>query len=518
MSKYIIPVIVASIISGCSNTRINDMESSDNIIDGIDHKIITNREKLQDNIENGIRPQLISEDNIVKHKASDFDLDNIELMFYKPVTVKEVINTFNAQRKYQGYYVNNCAVTSDVAAGADDSAAPEADALGKIKGLVNTPNSSISTMSQLNTNSDDVLEKKDMRYKGTTRGLITYIEHIYDVNVEYIDSGIYKVNACENKTFKLAGVGDNVTGSSSSASSESGRSAGSYSVELKLESNRIDDLIADVEVLNTALGTSIMNRSANSLTVIDKPSAVTEIAKKITDYNKFYSKQILLLVSVLRYKESQVNQLGLDWDAVITEGASTIVSGSEFAKQITSGINIGIGNSTTDLILKSYFSNDKNVLSTRADVLTLNGIPTPLSISNEQSYVSSVTTEKDNDNNIDTTTVEVETLVVGFNMMFKASANDDELITINAYISQNELLSLDPFGDISLPSTASREFLQSFSVNSGDVVLLTGYEEQNSREKENSATPYTFLFGGSKDSKNDNTRLVILIEPKIILG
>ena len=87
--------------------------------------------------------------------------------------------------------------------------------------------------------------------------------------------------------------------------------------------------MADIEVLNSTIGISIINRSANTLTVIDRPSSVAAITKTVSEYNKFYSKQILLLVSVLRYSESQVNQLGLDWDSVLTKGTSTIVSGSK---------------------------------------------------------------------------------------------------------------------------------------------------------------------------------------------
>jgi hypothetical protein len=147
--------------------------------------------------------------------------------------------------------------------------------------------------------------------------------------------------------------------------------------------------------------------------------------------------------------------------------------------------------------------------------LTQNGVPTPLSIAKEQSYISTVTTEYDKDLDREIREVGTDVINEGFNMMFKALAVNDK-ISVTTHITQNELVGLTEDQGITLPTVFNRQFLQSFRVNSGDVILLAGYEENSARTSDSSAAPGTIIFGGSNNRDLDRSKIVILIEPRVI--
>ncbi|MDK9759173.1 hypothetical protein KIV40_28490, partial [Vibrio sp. D173a] len=352
-------------------------------------------------------------------------------------------------------------------------------------------------------------------YDGKLSGLFKSLENIYDVSVKFYDDQ-YVVSRCSMENIPLAGLLSSMEASLETASNSAGGS-GSFSGSMDLSYDLKASLMEEVEMLLSEEGIVRANNTTGSLLVVERPSYLRQVKRLVDDYNQVLEQQILLLVTVLRYGDNDVNKLGLDWDSIITSGSTSIIPSSSFSDNIA-GLDLGFkkdGSSTTDLILRSYFNNTHSLLSTKADLLTQNGVPTPLSIAKEQSYISTVTTEYDKDLDREIREVGTDVINEGFNMMFKALAVNDK-ISVTTHITQNELVGLTEDQGITLPTVFNRQFLQSFRVNSGDVILLAGYEENSARTSDSSAAPGTIIFGGSNNRDLDRSKIVILIEPRVI--
>jgi hypothetical protein len=433
--------------------------------------------------------------------------EDISFSFTDKATAQMIIEEMNALLLYQGNYINNCLTEDSESGDSKDSSNTNTDAFGSLPlaGRAATP----QEPTQLG---DDY---KKFIYDGKLSGLFKSLENIYDVSVKFYDDQ-YVVSRCSMENIPLAGLLSSMEASLETASNSAGGS-GSFSGSMDLSYDLKASLMEEVEMLLSEEGTVRANNTTGSLLVVERPSYLRQVKRLVDDYNQVLEQQILLLVTVLRYGDNDVNKLGLDWDSIITSGSTSIIPSSSFSENIA-GLDLGFkkdGSSTTDLILRSYFNNTHSLLSTKADLLTQNGVPTPLSIAKEQSYISTVTTEYDKDLDREIREVGTDVINEGFNMMFKALAVNDK-ISVTTHITQNELVGLTEDQGITLPTVFNRQFLQSFRVNSGDVILLAGYEENSARTSDSSAVPGTIIFGGSNNRDLDRSKIVILIEPRVI--
>ncbi|WP_171758848.1 hypothetical protein [Vibrio sp. RE86] len=433
--------------------------------------------------------------------------EEISFSFTDKATVKMIIEEMNALLLYQGNYINNCLVEDE---SVDSSESP--DLTSSIAGLP-TSQTAAPMPSQSEALNDDY---KKFIYDGKLSGLFKSLENIYDVSITFYDDQ-YVVSRCNIENIPLSGLLSSMDASLETASNASGGSSGSFSGSMDLSYDLKASLVEEVEMLLSEEGTVKINNTTGSLLVVERPSYLRQVKQLVDDYNQVLEKQILLLVTVLRYGDQDVNQLGLDWDSVITAGSTSIIPGSSFSDTI-SGLDIGVkkeDSSTTDLILRSYFKNSHSLLSTKADLLTQNGVPTPLSIAKAQTYISTVSTEYDKDLDREIREVGTDVINEGFNMMFKALAVEDK-ISVTTHITQNELVGLTADQGITLPTIFNRQFLQSFRVNSGDVILLAGYEETGGRTNDSSSVPGTIIMGGANSRDMQKSKIIILIEPRVL--
>ncbi|MGF1753583.1 hypothetical protein L4C33_08310 [Vibrio makurazakiensis] len=441
--------------------------------------------------------------------------DEISFSFTDKATAGMVIEEMNALLDYQGVYIDNC-----VSEGGSSSSSSEPSENGAQAALASViPGLPIQAKSPSTTSIPQQNQGPDYKkfiYDGKLSGLFRSLENVYDVTVEF-SRGSYVVSRCKVENLHLKGTLSSMEATLETASDSAGGSNGSFSGTVDLSYDLQAALLEELNLLLSPEGVVKVNSTTSSLLVIDRPSYLRNVNKIVDNYNKVLERQILLLVTVLRYGDSDVNQLGLDWDNVLVDGSTAIISGSSFSETI-SGLNLGFkkeGSSTTELLLRSYFNNGHSILSTKADLLTQNGVPTPLSVAKSQSYISSVTTEYDKETEREIRQAETSVLNEGFNMMFKALAIEDK-ISVTTHITQNELVSLTADQGITLPTTFNRQFLQSFRVDSGDVILLAGYEENITRTNDSTAAPGTILFGGTNNRENTQSKIVILIEPRVL--
>jgi hypothetical protein len=504
--KKIITVILPLLILGCSTSEYVELPQDSKTQHRIDTELDKSKERKTNYLE-------VVEHSMLFEPGDEFQInsfykdEDISFSFTDKATVQMIIEEMNALLLYQGNYINNCLTEDSESGNRNDSSNTITDALGSL------PLAGGAATPQEPTQLGD--DYKKFIYDGKLSGLFKSLENIYDVSVKFYDDQ-YVVSRCSMENIPLAGLLSSMEASLETASNSAGGS-GSFSGSMDLSYDLKASLMEEVEMLLSEEGTVRANNTTGSLLVVERPSYLRQVKRLVDDYNQVLEQQILLLVTVLRYGDNDVNKLGLDWDSIITSGSTSIIPSSSFSDNIA-GLDLGFkkdGSSTTDLILRSYFNNTHSLLSTKADLLTQNGVPTPLSIAKEQSYISTVTTEYDKDLDREIREVGTDVINEGFNMMFKALAVNDK-ISVTTHITQNELVGLTEDQGITLPTVFNRQFLQSFRVNSGDVILLAGYEENSARTSDSSAAPGTIIFGGSNNRDLDRSKIVILIEPRVI--
>ncbi|MDK9736709.1 hypothetical protein KI655_05290 [Vibrio sp. D404a] len=504
--KKLITVILPLLILGCSTSEYVELPQNSETQQRIDTELDKSKERKTNYLEVVDHSMLFEPGNEFQINSFYKDED-ISFSFTDKATVQMIIEEMNALLLYQGNYINNCLTEDSESGGSNDSSNAITDALGSL------PLAGGAAMPQESTQLSE--DYKKFIYDGKLSGLFKSLENIYDVSVKFYDDQ-YVVSRCSMENIPLAGLLSSMEASLETASNSAGGS-GSFSGSMDLSYDLKASLMEEVEMLLSEEGTVRANNTTGSLLVVERPSYLRQVKRLVDDYNQVLEQQILLLVTVLRYGDNDVNKLGLDWDSIITSGSTSIIPSSSFSDNIA-GLDLGFkkdGSSTTDLILRSYFNNTHSLLSTKADLLTQNGVPTPLSIAKEQSYISTVTTEYDKDLDREIREVGTDVINEGFNMMFKALAVNDK-ISVTTHITQNELVGLTEDQGITLPTVFNRQFLQSFRVNSGDVILLAGYEENSARTSDSSAAPGTIIFGGSNNRDLDRSKIVILIEPRVI--
>ena len=502
----LIAVILPLLVLGCSTTEYVELPQNSETQQRIETELDKSKERKTNYLE-VVDHSMLFEPGDEFQVNSFYKDEDISFSFTDKATVQMIIEEMNALLFYQGNYINNCLTEDSDSGNSNDSSNTITDALGSL------PLNGAAAMPQEPTQLGE--DYKKFIYDGKLSGLFKSLENIYDVSVKFYDDQ-YVVSRCSMENIPLAGLLSSMEASLETASNSAGGS-GSFSGSMDLSYDLKASLMEEVEMLLSEEGTVRANNTTGSLLVVERPSYLRQVKRLVDDYNQVLEQQILLLVTVLRYGDNDVNKLGLDWDSIITSGSTSIIPSSSFSDNIA-GLDLGFkkdGSSTTDLILRSYFNNTHSLLSTKADLLTQNGVPTPLSIAKEQSYISTVTTEYDKDLDREIREVGTDVINEGFNMMFKALAVNDK-ISVTTHITQNELVGLTEDQGITLPTVFNRQFLQSFRVNSGDVILLAGYEENSARTSDSSAAPGTIIFGGSNNRDLDRSKIVILIEPRVI--
>ncbi len=482
----ILSVAIVTLLAGCASH--NDIKQ---VSDIVDKKLQTSRERSTKYVLVKDQAFIFSESD-GKLISPFYENRDVSVALNDPLTIEQAIVKLNWLLPYKGNFNGSCAGNQNEAAVENNPSIEQAD-------IVNS-------------------ERRYVQYTGRLSGLFDYLESTYDVKVTPYEGG-YGVTSCETKSIYINGLLTKLDASlNTSSSGEGEKSGGSFSLNMDLKADLPSELLAEMTAILSPDGKVHINANTSTVLITDKPSVVKEATKIAKRYNDLLDKQILLLVTMLEYSDTDTKELGLDWDGVVTSGATSVIPGSKFAKSlVNSGLGLEISNSksTTDLFISSYFSDATAVGHTQVDLLMQNGVPTPFSLTSTHDYISSVSVEKDKDTNSETRSVAVSSLNEGFKMMFRALTTGEK-ISVNAFISQNELISMQSQQGVTLPIVSTHEIMQSFKVASGDMIILTGLKIGTDRSTNTSALPGTIIAGGSNSNTKLKRNLVVLIEPRLI--
>ncbi|EKR5680578.1 PilN family type IVB pilus formation outer membrane protein [Salmonella enterica] len=326
-----------------------------------------------------------------------------------------------------------------------------------------------------------------------------------------------------------------VSGTTSSTGSSGGGSSGgisgdsntSQSTDMAIKSNLYGDVAATVKSMLTP-GVGRMNLSAGVLTVTDTSRVLAQIGRYIDDRNRELNRQVVLNVQIYSVESKRSDQLGIDWDAVLSLGSVKSTFTNAFANAndaIANGgamIVDGKGGGTKALV-KALSEQGKVSVATQSSSLTTNLSAVPIQVALQQDYISDISSEQ-TANVGSSVSATRSTITTGFNMtvlpyLMPNSSHMQLQFSVN--MSDDPTMRTQKEGDngsVELMKTRLKTFAQRVNMKSGQTLILSGYEELNTTtDHQGVITPRFFGLGGGATGGQNRTQLVMFVTP-IILG
>lgn len=389
----------------------------------------------------------------------------------------------------------------------------------------------------------DPLYVSDVVYNGTLGGLLDVVTGKLNLAWRW-DGEQIQIYRYETKMFRLnalAGVAQ-MTASLNTASSTTGSSGGSSGTTSSAnqtgtsgQNTQIDAVTSIWEDVGSALqaslspkGTMSMVPSAGTITVKDAPSVLRTIESQIREFNKIYSKQVLLQIQVYQVEMSDEDAYGVDWSSAWAWannkfGVSVSTTGNTSGSGTTFKLS-GSGGSLTSAsaAIQALSTLGKTSLVTSGSVISLNGQTVPLNVSREVAYLQSSSTTVSGDSGVSSQSLTPGLITEGFAMNFTPRVTDGNNIIMRYTVDLSSIEKITDFSSsdgsstIQLPQRLVRNFMQNVSVRSGETLVLTGFQQVQGQDTSSGiGSSKLWFLGGSKAANSTNRTIVIIVTPYI---
>jgi len=363
-----------------------------------------------------------------------------------------------------------------------------------------------------------------------------------------------------NASISLSGVSEGGAGGNASAGSTSGSGAGNVSVNQTMSVNPWVSIVQGVRSIlsdanqssnpqsspqgqmslgapsSSAMSTSpvgtsmggngvggigaqvVANPELGLITVTARPQTLQLVQQYVRAINERFAKNVLIDVKIYSFSLDEQKSLGFGLNMLYTKlnqmNASTLSpqplqAGVDTPGILTLGAPTGSGAwSGSNFVAQALSQLGQVSLLKQAQVLAINGQPSPVQVANEISYVaSSATTLAPNVGAITTQTT--GTKVVGFTANFLPLILGDGRILLSYQIQISSLASaLTPNAQgIQTPNVATQSLQQQAFLDDGQSIVLFGYDEDR-----NAQAKALSIVGLSNSSSMNRDMVVIVLQ------
>ena len=386
----------------------------------------------------------------------------------------------------------------------------------------------------------------NLSYSGTVSGLLDVASARMGVSWEMRDGQI-KLFRFASKTFRLtalpgdtsmdAGIGNATAsgsvGSSGGSSNGTQASSSAQTAGVKFAGLSVWKGIEEsVKTMLTTNGKVFVAPALGTITVTDIPTVIANVEQFIDDQNAALSKQVVVNVRVLSLDLTSSDHYGINWDAVYTAMSknwgftfSSGVAAASGAGTLTSSI-LGTAGQATNSSIQSWAGSQAiiDALSTQgrvstvtsASITTLNNQPAPIQVGRQTSYVASSTTSITS--GVATTSLTPGMVSTGFSMTMVPHVLEGRKMLLQYAIDMSSLLSLNTVvsggSSLQTPDLDARTSIQRLMINSGDTIVVTGFENNEVNAKTQGVVDANNpALGGAVLGKRTKATIIILIQP-----
>lgn len=403
-------------------------------------------------------------------------------------------------------------------------------------------------------NADKLKKTMNIAYTGKLSGLLSQIATDLDL-LWYYDKESIVFYETETKTFTLYALGTDVSYQSSVSTDDGNRVALESTLK---EWDEVEKTISSI-LGDSANAKFTVSKSLGTITLTAPPSVQARVSEYIQKQNKRLSQLVTIDVRVLQVSITNNSAFGLNLAAAINSASGlnivaspssnlatteanalniavlsntvsgltgathdvdgTATSGAYTADQIANGSLSGVAGSTA--LIKSLAKQGKVSLVTNVGVTTRNNRVAPVSNTKTTGYIKRF--ESRNFTTVESSTVDQDDLETGFSMQLLPNVLENGKILLLFKMSIRELIqmSTQTIGEVTLqlPEVEERSFMQEVIMESGQMLVLSGFEKQtNNDTRYGTGDPDFMALGGSRESESKRDVLVVILTPQILVS
>ncbi|MCL2017864.1 MAG: hypothetical protein FWG80_03795 [Alphaproteobacteria bacterium] len=393
-------------------------------------------------------------------------------------------------------------------------------------------------------NAERLKKNMNIAYTGKLSGLLSQVATDLDL-LWYYDKSSIVFYETETKTFTLHALGTDVSYQSRIQTDDGNLVA--------LESN-----LHEWEEVEKAIGSIIggsenagftVSRSLGTITVTAPPSVQARVSDYIDRQNRRLSQLVTIDVRVLQVSISNNSAFGLNLAAAInsTSGLSIAANPSNTLGGLanTNSMNIavlsgvasaerGLSNdgslssvAGSNALITALARQGKISLVTNVGVTTRSNRVAPVSNTRTTGYIKRI--ESRNFTTVESTTVDQDDLETGFSMQLLPNVLENGRILLLFRMSVRELINIrtETIGGtgteqgvtLQLPEVEERSFMQEVIMESGQTLVLSGFERQSNNDTRfGMGDPDIIGIGGSRESASTRDVLVVILTPQVLVS
>lgn len=403
-------------------------------------------------------------------------------------------------------------------------------------------------------NSEKLKKTMNIAYTGKLSGLLSQVATDLDL-LWYYDKSSIVFYETETKTFTLYALGTEVS-YQTAVNTDDGNQVALESTlkEWDEVENAISAIIGKADNADFTV-----SRSLGTITVTAPPSILTRVGDYIAKQNKRLSQLVTIDVKVLQVSISNDSAFGLNLAAAINSASglnivanpknnlatteassmniavlsntvsaltgathmvgSTEVAGAYTQDKIANGSLSGAAGSNA--LIEALAKQGKVSLVTNVGVTTRNNRVAPVNNTRTTGYIKRF--ESRNFTTVESSTVDQDDLETGFSMQLLPNILENGKILLLFRMSVRELLkmSTQTIGEVTLqlPEVEERSFMQEVIMESGQMLVVSGFEKQNNTDtRYGLGDPDFMALSGSRETSAQRDVLVVILTPQVLIS
>ena len=386
----------------------------------------------------------------------------------------------------------------------------------------------------------------DVAYTGKLSGLLSQVATDLDL-LWYYDKSSIVFYETETRTYTLYALGTDVSYQSSVQTDDGNQ------VSLESTLKEWDEVEATItSIVNSAKNAQFtVSRSLGTITVTATPSVLNRVAEYINKQNKRLSQLVTIDVKVLQVSLTNDSAFGLNLAAAINSASGlNIVANpkNNLATTEASSLNVAVLSNSlaesatgiastysesqikngslarvagTQALIDALAKQGKVSLVTNVGVTTRNNRVAPVTNTRTMGYIKRF--ESRNFTTVESSTVDQDDLETGFSMQLLPNVLENGRILLLFKMSVRELLKMNStkVGEVTLqlPEVEERSFMQEVIMESGQMLVVSGFEKQKNNDTRYGLGDADFMaLSGSRETGASREVLVVILTPQVLIS
>lgn len=294
-----------------------------------------------------------------------------------------------------------------------------------------------------------------------------------------------------------------------------------------------DEIQKAIETIIPGKARASYSPTTGTITLAGYPSAVNAVEDYLRLQNKLRLRRVSLEAQVLSVRLNKEYNNNFDLDIVIKDAingqpfvfSSVTPTGTDAGRSITAGLlrdipsNLGNRGSAQLMINALSAVSEKITTEYTGTLVTLSDQPAPLQVATKRSYVARVSGSATD--GASTTTLEPGTIDIGLSMNLLPRVIEQDRVMLRIALGITDLVQLRDFtsggSTLQLPEVDTTGFLQNAVLQSGETLVLAGFERKSAQDTQSGiGNPSNWLLGGGEKFGQGREIRVLMITARIL--